>query len=186
MPDLGTLTFTLPNGHTIDQTYYPNFLDSGHYSDLTTNGTHPTFNGTEYNGPSTGVTFTGTTYFTAIGQSKISELKKYGSNSYQGVTVNNGVSGYTIDNIHYMDYPEGFTIYTGNTSNYASEIDVINTVLTRNEHFLGFVEQPTVYSDIFVERGKQGVMEVNLRLGEIDNMGELEIYGGGYFKVKKQ
>ena len=51
---------------------------------------------------------------------------------------------------------------------------------------MGFVEQPTVYSDIFVERGKQGVMEVNLRLGEIDNMGELDIYGGGYFKIKKQ
>jgi hypothetical protein len=48
------------------------------------------------------------------------------------------------------------------------------------------VEQPTVYSDVFVERGKQGVMEVNLRLGEVDNMGELSVYSGGYFKVKKQ
>jgi hypothetical protein len=59
-------------------------------------------------------------------------------------------------------------------------------MLTRNEHFLGFIDDPTVYSDIFVERGRQGVMEVNLRLGEIDNMSELDVYGNGFFKVKKQ
>jgi hypothetical protein len=48
------------------------------------------------------------------------------------------------------------------------------------------VEQPTVYSDVFVERGKQGVMENNLRLGEIDNMGELSVYGNKFFTIKKQ
>jgi hypothetical protein len=166
MPELGTLTFSLPNGSNINQDYLlGNDYDNNAYTGYTN--------------------FTGTTYFTAIGQSKISELKKYGSNTYQGVTVTNGVSGYTIDGISYMDYPDGFTIYTGNTSGYTQEA-IINRTLTRNEHFLGFVEQPTVYSDIFVERGKQGVMEVNLRLGEIDNMGELELYGSGYFKIKKQ
>jgi hypothetical protein len=29
-------------------------------------------------------------------------------------------------------------------------------------------------------------MEKNLRLGEIDNMDELDIYGNGYFKIRKQ
>jgi hypothetical protein len=29
-------------------------------------------------------------------------------------------------------------------------------------------------------------MEINLRLGEIDNVGELDIYGNGYFNVRKQ
>jgi hypothetical protein len=29
-------------------------------------------------------------------------------------------------------------------------------------------------------------MEPNLRLGEIDNMSELEVYGNGYFKVRKK
>jgi hypothetical protein len=59
-------------------------------------------------------------------------------------------------------------------------------MVTREEHFLGFVEQPRVYSDIFVSRGKQGVLENNLRLGEIDSMGELSVYGNKYFKIKKQ
>jgi len=74
---------------------------------------------------------------------------------------------------------------TGNTSGFTKE-EVFNLVLTRNEHFLGFVDEPTIYSDVFVERGKQGVMEKNLRLGEIDNMGEIDVYGNGYFKVRKQ
>ncbi len=75
------------------------------------------------------------------------------------------------------------------TTEYLNESDVANYIinhrLTRNEHFIGFIDDPQVYSDIFVERGKQGVMEKNLRLGEIDNMDELEIYGNGYFKIRK-
>ena len=43
-----------------------------------------------------------------------------------------------------------------------------------------------IYSDIFVERGKMGVSEFNLRLSEIDNLGELDIYGNGFFNVQKQ
>jgi hypothetical protein len=76
-------------------------------------------------------------------------------------------------------------VLTGNTVGFTKE-EVIFEVLSRNEHFLGFVEEPTIYSDVFVERGKQGVMEMNLRLGEVENMGELSVYGNGYFKVKKQ
>ena len=63
--------------------------------------------------------------------------------------------------------------------------EIFDTMLTRNEHFLGFVTDMTVYSDVFVERGKQGVTEHNLRLGEIDNVGELDIYGNGFYTVRK-
>lgn len=135
---------------------------------------------------------TGNTTFTylSIGRSRISELKKYGENIYVGVTTgttSEGLhySGYTIDGLNYRDFQNGYTMITGATSGYTKE-EVFNRVLTRNEHFLGFIEEPTIYSDVFVERGKQGVMEKNLRLGEIDNMGELDVYGNGYFTVKKQ
>jgi hypothetical protein len=93
------------------------------------------------------------------------------------------ISGDTINTIPYLTT-------SGNTTEFETEYDVINYItqhrLTRNEHFIGFIDDPTVYSDVFVERGRQGVMEVNLRLGEIDNMSELDIYGNGYFKVRKQ
>ena len=198
MPDLGTLTFTIPywvdgsySGTTgVSQNYLYDY-DSGYYSG-TTNGIKPTY-------PYTGYTTTGFTYL-GIGGSKLSELKKYGATGYTQTLTSGSITGgttwtgYTFEYTHnttgstslqYRDYSDGYTMITGNTTGFTKE-EVINYTLTRNEHFLGFVEQPTVYSDIFVERGKLGVMERNFRLSEIDSMGELSIYGNGYFKVRKQ
>jgi hypothetical protein len=132
--------------------------------------------------------FTSFTYY-SIGRSRIEEKKLYGSNTYSGTTtgITDGLSytGYTIDNLTYQDRSDGVTLITGHTSGFTKE-EVVNYVITRNEHFLGFVDDPTIFSDVFVERGKQGVMEKNFRLGEIDNVGELNIYGNGYFNIKKQ
>ena len=130
-----------------------------------------------------------TIYFAAVGRSRLSELKRYGENTYQGTTIGNDAggsyTGYTIDNLNYKDYSDGITMISGSTTNFYKE-EVFNQMLTRNEHFIGFIDEPTIYSDVFVERGKQGVLEMNLRLGEIDNVGELDIYGNGFFQVKKQ
>jgi hypothetical protein len=146
--------------------------------------------------------------YMAIGGSKIGELRKYGqttlsTSSYVTGTFSGSLySGYTLetgalivsnslvsgsvpnDSLWYMDFADGYTMITGKTSNFTKE-EVINNVITRNEHFIGFIDDPSVYSDIFVERGRQGIMEPNLRLGEIDNMKELDVYGNGYFKVRK-
>jgi hypothetical protein len=200
MNDLGTLTFTIPidysgNTKTINQQYLNN-----------------------YENPTSGFTATSTSFtFVAIGTSRLSELKQYGSNNYTQ-TLTTGTfedltwTGYTIGNLTYQDFSDGTTQMTGTTPNFRQDLTgytiqngvettyeyntgnttdfaieyVINNMLTREEHFLGFVEQPRVYSDIFVNRGKQGVLENNLRLGEIDNMGELSIYGNKYFTIKKQ
>jgi hypothetical protein len=128
-------------------------------------------------------------YFAATGRSRKSELKRYGENTYQGTSTGSdnvgNYTGYTIDNLSYKDYEDGITMITGSTTNFYKE-EVFNQMLTRNEHFIGFIDEPTIYSDVFVERGKQGVLEMNLRLGEIDNLGELDIYGNGFFQVKKQ
>lgn len=136
----------------------------------------------------TGFTPSGFTYI-ALGKSRISEKKLYGANIYSGVTTQvisgQTLSGYTIDNLDFLDYPDGYTMITGTTSDFTKE-EIFNQVLTRNEHFLGFVDEPTIYSDVFVERGKQNVLEKNFRLSEIDSVGELNVYGNGYFTIKKQ
>jgi hypothetical protein len=144
--------------------------------------------------------YTGHTTFSYIGitGSRLDEKKKYGSSTYTGVTtgITSGVTwtGYTFTytgktgtttSVYYRDYQDGYTMITGNTTGFTKE-EVFQQALTRNEHFLGFVEQPRVYSDIFVDRGKLGVVEKNLRLGEIDNIGELGVYGNEYFKIRKQ
>jgi hypothetical protein len=128
--------------------------------------------------------------FVSIGKSRISEKKKYGSSEYVGVTTGITVDGltfskYQIDSLDYMDFTNGYTMITGTTVGYTKE-DVFNKMLTRDEHFIGFIDEPTIYTDVFVERGKLGVLENNLRLGEIDSTGEMEIYGNGFFSVKKQ
>ncbi len=170
---LGTLTgITVPYTTLTDRTIdYLNDLDY-------TNNT----------GYTTG--YTGFTYL-ALGGSRLGEFRQYGTTTFSGITdsgsYTDGVTwtGYTIDGFYYKDRSDGYTMITGNTTGYTKE-EVVNYVITRNEHFLGFIDDPQVYSDIFVERGKQGVMEKNLKLGEIDNMDELDIYGNGYFKIRKQ
>ena len=168
--NLGTMTFNVPytsvTGVTQD---YNNDYD---------------YNGNQY---------TGTTTFLALGTSRIIEKKKYGSNTYDGVTSTTvSIEGttyscnrYVIDGLTYLDLSDGSTYITGNTATFTSEAQFIKK-LTRNEHFLGFVSDLQIFSDVFVERGKMGVSEFNLRLSEIDNLGELDVYGNGFFLVKKQ
>lgn len=168
-----------------------------------------TFPYTDYGVALSGSTKTPTALtFVAAGKSRIIEKKLYGGNTYSGVTSTSlpgttlTCSKYTVDGLDYYDCSDGVTYITGKVPNhiingttgftsYNSNTDfaveyVTNKMLTRNEHFLGFISEPQVYSDIFVERGKMGVSEFNLRLGEIDNIGELDIYGNGFFVVKKQ
>lgn len=135
--------------------------------------------------------------YVGIGGSRLSELKKYGENQYIGITTGSDDIGnytgysFTYTNnsdtmvLSYRDYKDNVTMITGSTTGFTQE-SIFNTMITRNEHFLGFIDEPTIYSDVFVERGKQGVMEKNFRLSEIDNIGELEIYGNGYFNIRKQ
>lgn len=196
--DSGSLTFTIPSYLLSDGTYS---AATGKTQSYLTDLEYPS-GFTAYPTGATATSFT----FMAIGSSRLAELKKYGSTGYTQTLTSGTISGvtytgYTIDGLSYKDMANGYTQITGNTANYFTTLPVgykvgdsptyateyvMNKVLTRNEHFLGFVEQPRVYSDVFVERGKQGVMEMNLRLGEIDNMGELTIYGNGFFNVKKQ
>ena len=165
--DLGTLSFTVPYSEpTTGQTQ--NYLQN--YTTLT-GQTENTPNGFK---------------FMAIGKSRIDEVRKYGSvDAYSGITITTNYTGYTINELYYMDYPDGFTHITGTTASYQNE-EVYQGMVTRNEHLLGFIDEPQIFSDIFVERGKQGIMERNLRLGEMDSVGEISVYGSGYFNVKKQ
>lgn len=163
--DLGELTFTVPYSSP-ELTHSQNYLEN--YTTLT------------------GQTENTNISFMAIGKSRIDEVKKYGtSNSYSGLTITANYTGYTINELYYMDYPDGYTHITGTTASYQNE-EVYQGMITRNEHLLGFIDEPQIFSDIFVERGKQGIMERNLRLGEMDSVGEISVYGSGYFNVKKQ
>lgn len=171
--DFGTLTFTIPYTEEVQtQDYLQDYR-------TLTGDTNPT-----------------PVSFLAIGKSRLDEFKKYGTSGEYTTDVTTGTTdlgiytGYSIDGLFYMDYNDGYTHITGSTTGttgttYINE-EVYTGMITRQEMLIGFIDNPQIYSDIFVERGKQSIMERNLRLGEINNIGELEIYGGGYFNVKKE
>jgi len=92
-------------------------------------------------------------------------------------------TAYTINNIDYYDY-EDYTLYVTYSSGF-TQGDLILSAITKNEGLLNVIDQPEVQTDVFVERGKQSVNEYVARLGEVDNVGDLEKYGYKFFKVKK-
>lgn len=128
--------------------------------------------------------------------SRLRELKLYGSVDYDvNVTVSkngqpygrvvqmtSGFTSYTINNIDYYDYPDGTTFYVMQSSGLTSD-SLTATSITKEEVLINVVDSPEIQSQIFIERGKMSAFEPLQRLGEIDNTGDLERYGYGYFKI---
>jgi hypothetical protein len=129
-------------------------------------------------------------------KSKIQDLRRYGPDPFtvgyvftknnqiygQIDSIQNGITGYTIENITYFDLPDGKTFYVMN-SNGLTVNDLNVSVITKNEQLLDFVMAPQIQTDIYVERGKYSAFEALERLGEVDNIGDLEQYGYGFFKI---
>jgi len=146
--------------------------------------------------------------FTITGytQSSVNDLAQFGpkQNLFAGkfkpgviVTGTTGVVGtfwgpdptglytaYTINDVDYFDY-DGFTIYSIESSGFTPD-NLILSGLTKNEAYLNIIDEPEVQTNIFIDRGKIVGLEQIERLGEVDNIGDLEKYGYGYFKVEKQ
>lgn len=131
--------------------------------------------------------------------SQLDDLKLYGPQKYipyQDVIKNGSVWGriisinpiytaYTIQGTVYYDYSDGTTIYFQQSSGLTSEM-LVQSAITKDETFLNVVSSPEVYSDIFIERGKNTAYERIQRLGEVDNLGDLLTYGYGFFNVSEE
>jgi hypothetical protein len=104
---------------------------------------------------------------------------------FWGPDITNSYTAYTINGIDYYDYEDGYTIYSIQSSGFTAN-DLILSAITKNEAYLNVIDEPEVQTNIFIERGKITGLEQIERLGEVDNIGDLEKYGYGYFKVEKQ
>jgi hypothetical protein len=91
-------------------------------------------------------------------------------------------TAYTINNIDYFDYFDGTTVFSVKSSGYTSDM-IVCTAITKNEVLLNVIDEAEVQSDVFIERGKQSGLESIIRLGEVDNVGDLLKYGYGFFNV---
>jgi hypothetical protein len=103
--------------------------------------------------------------------------------TYWGVDPTGLYSAYTINGVNYFDY-EDFTIYV--TESYGLVPgDLVLSALTKNEALLNVIDEPEIITNVFVERGKYTELENVMRLGEVDNVGDLEKYGYKYFNIEK-
>jgi len=144
--------------------------------------------------------------FTVTGYSKstLSDLEVYGKKNQLwggkfklGVPVT-GTSGsvgivwgeyqnglytaYTVNDIDYYDYSDGTTIFSVQSSGLTSDM-VICSAITKNEVLLNVIDEAEVQSNVYIERGKLSALERIERLGEINNIGDLEKYGYGFFNI---
>jgi hypothetical protein len=105
--------------------------------------------------------------------------------TYWGTDPNNEYIAYTINGVDYYDYPDGTTLYVIQSSGFTQD-DLILSAITKNEALINVIDQPEIISNVFIERGKMSALEYVERLGEVDNVGDLEKYGYGFFNVEKQ
>jgi hypothetical protein len=103
---------------------------------------------------------------------------------YNGPT-NDGLGvSYTINGIDYYDYNDGTTIYVAKSSGLTSNW-LVSSGLTKDETLINVVDQPLIFSNVYIERGKNSVFERVRRLGEVSTIGGLTIYGYKFFNVNK-
>lgn len=131
--------------------------------------------------------------------SRIEELSHYGINKYPLYIpiVKNGVdfgvittktpsyTGYTIEGIDYFDFTDGTCVYLVNSSGLTSNW-MVEEPMVKDEGLLNIISDPEVQSDIYVERGKNSALERVHRIGEVDNLGDLENYGYKFFNMNIQ
>lgn len=154
--------------------------------------------------------YTKVPYFvTGFTQSKLTQLRQYGpypyvvgapvykKNKVVGWVTNLGpeYTGYTYENILYYDFPQGNTLFiTGYIDptkpdklipivSGMTEYNMTPVPVIKEEILIGMVNATELQSNVFIDRGKLSGTEGLLRLGEVDNLGDLIKYGYRYFKI---
>lgn len=103
--------------------------------------------------------------------------------TYWGVDPTNTYSAYTINGINYFDY-EDYTIYVTDSYGLVPG-EIVLSAITKNEALLNVIDQPEIITNVYIERGKYTPLENIMRIGEVDNVGDLEKYGYKYFNIEK-
>ena len=76
-------------------------------------------------------------------------------------------------------------VYVGTNPFNGEPVELCQEPLTKEEALMNICQPTEIQSEVFIERGKQSVYEQNQRLGEIETIGGLEIYGYGFYKINK-
>jgi len=66
-----------------------------------------------------------------------------------------------------------------------NETNSILTPLFKMEYLFGITSAPEVQSDVFIDRGRNTILQSHLQLGDITNINDLTNYGNGYYNIIK-
>ena len=67
-----------------------------------------------------------------------------------------------------------------------NETNTSLSAITKEEYLFGIVSKPETKNDVFIERGVLSVTDKHVRLSEIKNLGELQRYGNGFYKITRE
>jgi len=104
--------------------------------------------------------------------------------TYWGPHPTEPYTAYTINGMNYYDYSDNTTIFAVESSGLTEDM-LICSAITKNEVLLNVIDEAEVQTNVFIERGKLSALERIERLGEIDNIGDLEKYGYEFFNIIK-
>lgn len=131
--------------------------------------------------------------------SRLQDLEQYGTQKYvvgkpvyknrrpYGTVTNisSQFTGYTIEGIDYYDFPDGSSMFYMTSSGFTDD-NLVAEPITKQEVLMRVVDQPQIQTNVYVERGKVSAYERLQRLGEVDNIGDLENYGYGFFNIVRK
>jgi hypothetical protein len=103
---------------------------------------------------------------------------------FHGPSIDNVYTAYTINDIDYYDYSDGTTVFAVYSSGITADM-LICSAITKEEVLINVIDAPEIQSNVFIERGKNSALERLQRLNEVDNAGDLNKYGYGFFNVIK-
>jgi hypothetical protein len=103
---------------------------------------------------------------------------------YKGRTPDNMSEAYVINGVDYYDYDDGSTIYVVESSGLTQDW-LVSSGLTKDEALLNVIDQVQVFSNVYIERGKNSALESIHRIGEVSTIGGLVSYGYKFFNVNK-
>lgn len=140
--------------------------------------------------------YDGEVTITGYTKSNLLELELYGKTSYKSgvdvfkdgaiygkvTNITDSFTAYTIQDIKYVDYPFGVTTFEVKSKGLTKDTAKL-VPITKNEALIKSVDDVQIFSNVFVERGKNSGYEKVQRLGEVKTLQDMEKYGYGYFKL---
>lgn len=98
------------------------------------------------------------------------------------VTYNDIIRELVTPDLGSVEIPTTQMYYNGQGFN---ETNSSLSANTKEEYLFGITMTPEVESDVFIDRGRNTILQRHMQLGEITNISDLINYGNGYYKIIK-